>query len=66
MISTHSEQVLNQLKPEQLIYLYKEKGTTKAKYVAGRNLSSVRDYLAEVGPLGEYVTSGELEDDLEG
>ncbi len=66
LISTHSEQVLNQLKPEQLIYLYKEKGTTKAKYVAGRNLSSVRDYLAEVGPLGEYVTSGELEGDLEG
>jgi hypothetical protein len=38
---------------------------TKVKYVTGKNLKNILKYLEEVGPLGEYITSGELEDDLE-
>jgi len=65
LIATHSEQILNQLEPKQLIYLFLDKGETKVKYVSGRNLKNVRKYLDKVGPLGEYITSGELESDLE-
>ena len=65
LITTHSEQIMSELKPEQLIYLYIDRGTTQAKYLTGRTLRNVRRYLNEVGPLGEYVTSGELETDFE-
>lgn len=66
LIATHSEQILNTLEPEQIAYLHLKDGMTKVKYVTGRNLKNIRKYLEEVGPLGEYITSGELEDDLEG
>ena len=65
LIATHSEQILNKLEPEQVVYLYLKDGMTKVKYVTGGNLKNIRKYLEEVGPLGEYITSGELEDDLE-
>ncbi len=65
LISTHSEQILNQLKPEQVIYLYNEEGKTKTKYLKGKVLKKVRNYLSEVGPLGEYATSGGLEADID-
>ena len=65
LIATHSEQILNKLKPEQMIYLSLVNGFTKVKYVTGRNLENIRRYLKEIGPLGEYVTSGELEADLD-
>jgi predicted ATPase len=65
LISTHSEQILNELEPDQIIYLFLKNGNTEVKYVNGRNLKIVRKYLNEVGPLGEYYSSGELEGDIE-
>jgi len=61
LISTHSEQILNNLKPQQLIYLYLDKGNTKLKYVTKRNLIDIDNFLSDVGPLGEYYTSGSFE-----
>ncbi len=64
LISTHSEQILNNLKPEQLLYLYYDKGITNIKYINKQSLSRIKKFLDEVGPLGEYATSGGLEDEL--
>ncbi len=61
LISTHSEQILNKLQPEQLIYIYIENGCTKTRYITGKTLKTIRKYMDEVGTLGEYATSGELE-----
>lgn len=64
LFSTHSEQVLNQLKPEQIIYMDNIDGNTKTKYLTGESLKRVQKHLTEVGPLGEYATSGGLEEDI--
>lgn len=65
LFTTHSEQLLNKLDPNQIIYLYLNNGVTNVKYVTGRNLNTIYKYLEDVGPLGEYVTSGEMESDFE-
>ncbi len=62
LISTHSEQILNELNPEQLIYLYLYENTTKFKYIAGKTLNIVKGFLSEIGPLGEFMTSGKIEE----
>lgn len=65
LFSSHSEQVLNVLKPEQVIYLSNKTGSTQAKYFKGKTLKSIKTYLDEIGPFGEYYTSGELEGDID-
>jgi len=66
LFSTHSEQVLNQLKPEQLIYMDNTEGNTEAKYLTGSSLRKAKNFLADVGSLGEYAISGGLEEDIDG
>jgi len=66
LFSTHSEQVLNHLGPEHLIYLYNEEGKTKTKYVTQKQIARIHKFLTDIGPLGEYVTSGAIEEVLDG
>ncbi|MGD9504980.1 MAG: AAA family ATPase [Syntrophobacteraceae bacterium] len=61
LFSTHSEQVLNQLSPEEIIYLQMKDGATQVKRLTGKQLEYARRFLSDVGPLGEYATSGGLE-----
>jgi|GEM_PF-4331528 len=65
IITTHSEQILNHLDPNQIIYIYNDAGKTKRKYIRGKALSRVKAYLNDIGPFGEYLTSGSLESDLD-
>ena len=65
LFATHSEQILNQLSPEEIIYLQMKDGATQVKRLTGRRLKYVRRFLSGVGPLGEYATSGGLGADLD-
>ena len=66
LFTTHSDHVLNKLKPEQLICLYSENGYTKTKYLTGTSLNRVKNFMNEIGPLGEYIVSGGLEEEIDG
>ena len=62
LFSTHSPQILNLLNPDQIVYLRNIDGVTKTKYLNDKAIKRVNKFLNEVGPLGEYATSGCLEE----
>ncbi len=68
VLSTHSDFVLDQLDPDNLILvqLQNDKGTTAntlTKLLSRNDYSALRSYLEEAGNLGEYWKEGGLSDD---
>ncbi|MBI5695138.1 MAG: ATP-binding protein [Nitrospirae bacterium] len=63
IFSTHSDQVLNELKPKEIIFVKMEKNKTVAKNPPPKQIKEIKYYLDNIGPLGEYITTtggGEL------
>lgn len=66
IISTHSDFVLDQLEPENILLVKKEKGTTAKglpKSLSANDYKALKEYLENSGNLGEYWKEGGFEND---
>ncbi|MBI5190691.1 MAG: AAA family ATPase [Nitrospirae bacterium] len=57
LFSTHSADVLNTLKPEELLFVKMENNKTKAKNPTKKQIKEIQYFLNNIGPLGEYITT---------
>lgn len=68
IISTHSDYVLDKLKPENVVLVKKVKGqgtqaTTLPKSLSKNDFKALKEYLEETGNLGEYWKEGGFENE---
>jgi predicted ATPase len=61
IFSTHSSQVMDKLKPNELIFIHMEQDITIAKNPTAKKIKEINYFLNETGPLGDYIiaTGGE-------
>ena len=57
LFSTHSSQVLDKLKPNELIFIRMEKNKTIAKNPTPKQIREINNFLNGTGPLGDYITT---------
>lgn len=63
IISTHSPQVVAEMRPEQIHLVERVAGRTTVRQLNSSEIDNVHAYLTEEGDLGEWLYSGMLDDE---
>ena len=63
IISTHSPQIVSEMKPDQIHLVQRINGRTTVRKLNSVEIDNVYTYLTEEGDLGEWVYSGILDDE---